>query len=106
MNNAIQFDFDMFCKKLSKNPNISTIKTKKLNNKIIEIIFSDGFMMYVNTVSDEYHNFYTFLNKDFPEYYYYGCMPHDNLVDLYAEINRMCRIQTRKKQCKSSYFKF
>lgn len=99
------FNFEKFKMELSKNLNIIDIKYSNAKFGTISITFKDGLIMSIDTRGDMYHKLYTFLDKDYPRYYYFGKMPHDTFTDLYQEINRMCVPETRTKLCKYGYFK-
>lgn len=98
-----QFNISMFINKLSKNQYILSIKEKTTNT--IEITYMDGQVVFLDTIGDDLHKFYTFIPKNDNSMYYIGKMPHDTYDDLYKEINRMNTPNSRKTPCKYPYFK-
>lgn len=100
-----KFNFQLFCSKLAHNTNIESINLFPTNKDLVVVTFKDAIVLYICVGSDVLHKFYTFMNSDYPEYFYYGKMPHDNYTDLYNEINRMSSAQTRRISCKTPYFK-
>lgn len=98
-----QFNLIKFIINLSKNPFITSIKEKITH--IVEITYTDGQIVFIDTIGDDFHKFYTFIPENDDTMYYMGKMPHDTYEDLYREINRMNTLSSRKNPCKYPYFK-
>lgn len=98
-----QFNLVQFANKLYKNPCISLVKA--INKRVVEITYTDSQTLFIDTVGDNFHKFYTFVPKNDDSIYYMGKMPHNTYDDLYVEINRMNTQTTRKQPCKYPYFK-
>ncbi len=98
------FNIELFIKKLYKNKNVKNIT--QTSNAAICITFQDDFKLYIKIHNDGYHPFSTFVdNFKCTEYFYVGEMHQDNYPDLYGEINRMSKKNTRSKLPKYAEFK-
>lgn len=98
-----KFNFKRFAYNLGKNTYITSIQNT--NNSVVMLTYSDGQVLHVDTVGDDYHRFYTYIPINNDSNYYMGRMPHDNYNDLYHEINRMNTVSSRHLPCRSPYFK-
>lgn len=96
-------EFSELKKNCMKNMYIREVKY--ISYGVIKITYQDYVYMYIDIKGDSIHPYYTYMESDKPEFYYYSKMPHENIMDLYYEINRMNNDETRKKKCKYGYFK-